>query len=173
MRDASANKCGVISSSYEIIGNLLLSEQEFLDHKERYVADVIDILKKRAEDEARLIFRSKREPVRNLLHTEISDAISQEINGHYARLFNFFQERPHLCNEPLFSQAILSHLPRLIRETPLYRERIKELPAKYRFAILASEIATSLVYCGDLEADFEEMLKGHLTRIFSHTPVTV
>lgn len=29
MRDASANKCGVISSSYEIIANLLMSDEEF------------------------------------------------------------------------------------------------------------------------------------------------
>ena len=168
MRDASANKCGVISSSYEIIGNLLLSEEEFLHHKERYVADVIEILEKRAEDEARLIFRRQREPGSNLLYTEISDAISQEINSHYARLFNFFQQRPHLCDQPLFRQAILSHLPRLLREEPQYSQRVKNLPAKYRYAILAAEIASSLVYCGDREADFEEMLKGHLARNFSH-----
>ena len=171
MRDASANKCGVISSSYEIIGNLLLSEEEFLHHKERYVADVIEILEKRAGDEARLIFRRQREPGSNLLYTEISDAISQEINSHYARLFNFFQQRPQLCDQPLFRQAILSHLPRLLREEPQYSRRVKNLPAKYRYAILAAEIASSLVYCGDREADFEEMLKGHLTRNFSHTPM--
>lgn len=166
MRDASANKCGVISSSYEIIANLLLNEQEFLDNKDRYVADVIDILEKRAEDEARLIFRRQREPGSNLLYTEISDAISQEINNHYAKLFNFFQLRPHLCDQPLFRQVILSHLPRLVREDLLYSQRVKNLPAKYRYAILAAEIASSLVYCGDREADFEEMLKGHLIRNF-------
>src|SRR5262249_42235693 len=44
MRDASANKCGVISSSYEIIANLLLSEEEFLEHKKPYVAGVLEIL---------------------------------------------------------------------------------------------------------------------------------
>src|SRR5512137_495510 len=61
MRDASANKCGVISSSYEIIANLLLSEEEFLEQKERYVADVLAILEKRAGDEARLILQRRRE----------------------------------------------------------------------------------------------------------------
>ncbi len=55
LRDASANKCGVISSSYEIIANLLMSEEEFLAHKAEYIADVIDILNRRAEDEAELI----------------------------------------------------------------------------------------------------------------------
>jgi glutamate dehydrogenase len=165
MRDASANKCGVISSSYEIIANLLLSESEFLVNKERYVADVLEILEKRAEDEARLIFRRHREPGSNLLYTEISDAISLEINTHYARLFNFFQRRPELCSEPLFQQAIRNHLPRILAAE--YGDRIKNLPAKYQYAILAAEIASSLVYCGDREADFEEMLRGHLVRILS------
>ena len=164
MRDASANKCGVISSSYEIIANLLLSEREFLDHKERYVADVLDILAKRAEDEARLILSRKREPGCNLLYTEISDAISQEINALYARLFTFFQGHADLCQEPLFRRTILDHLPRLLRDTPAYRQRIKKLPVKYIFAILAAEIASSMVYQGNREADFVEMIKGHLLR---------
>lgn len=164
MRDASANKCGVISSSYEIIANLLLSEREFLDNKERYVADVLEILAKRAEDEARLILRRKREPGCTLLYTEISDAISQEINALYARLFAFFQGHAELCFQPLFRRTILSHLPRLLRDTPAYRRRIKKLPVKYIYAILAAEIASSMVYQGDREADFTGMIKGHLLR---------
>jgi len=169
MRDASANKCGVISSSYEIIANLILSEQEFLDHKERYVKDVLEILEKRAEDEARLIFRRHREAGSSFVYTEISDAISQEINVHYARLFTFFQRHPHLCAEPLFQSAILSHLPRILREDAFFCTRISTLPAKCLYAILAAEIASSLVYGGDREAEFEEMLKGHLTRNFAQT----
>jgi glutamate dehydrogenase len=164
MRDASANKCGVISSSYEIIANLLLSEKEFLDHKEDYVADVLAILEKRACDEARLILRRRLEPGCNLLYTEISDAISQEINALYARLFKFFQNNPGLCLQPLFRRAILNHLPRLLRETAAFRQRIKKLPPKYLYAILAAEIASSMVYQGNREADFAEMIKGHLQR---------
>ncbi|NJD91937.1 MAG: amino acid dehydrogenase [Geobacter sp.] len=164
MRDASANKCGVISSSFEIIANLLLSEREFLDHKERYVADVLEILTKRAEDEARLILSRKREPGCNQLYTEISDAISQEINALYARLFTFFQGHADLCLQPLYRRTILNHLPRLLRDTPAYRQRIKTLPVKYIYAILAAEIASSMVYQGNREADFAEMIKGHLLR---------
>jgi glutamate dehydrogenase len=166
LRDASANKCGVISSSYEIIGNLLLSEKEFLGHKERYVADVIDILEKRASDEARLIFRRHREGGGSLLFTEISAALSSEINSQYARLFTYFQKHPGLCREPLFRRVILSHLPRILREDTKIAQRLQKLPEKYLYAILASEIASSLVYLGDHEADFTEMLKGHLERNF-------
>ena len=168
MRDASANKCGVISSSYEIIANLLLSEEEFLQHKERYVGDVLEILEKRARDEAQLIFRRHREAGSNLSYTEIADAIGQEINGHYARLFGFFQRHPEVCVEPVFQRAILSHLPRMLREDAGYRARIEGLPPKCLYAILAAEIASSLVYRGDREADFKEMIQGHLARNFDH-----
>ncbi len=167
LRDASANKCGVISSSYEIIGNLLLSEEEFLAHKARYVADVIEILERRAADEAHLIFRRHREGGGSQLYTEISAAISGEINAHYARLFAFFQEHAELCAEPLFRRAIAAHLPRLLREDSRYLSRIGNLPAKYLSAILASEIASSIVYRGDREAEFAAMLRGHLERNFA------
>jgi glutamate dehydrogenase len=166
MRDASANKCGVISSSYEIIANLLLTQKEFLDVKERYVADVIEILEKRAADEARLILRRGEEPGCAKLLTEISDGLSTEINGLYARLFKFFQARPQLCLQPIFRRVILSHLPKLLSQTPKYQRRLKTLPAKYLFAILAAEIASSLVYRGDQDADFAEMVQGHILRNF-------
>ena len=165
LRDASANKCGVISSSYEIIANLLLSEEEFLAHKQRYVADVIEILNRRAEDEARLIFRRQAEDGGSQLATEISANLSQEINQHYARLFEFFQRRPHLWSQPLYRAALLQHLPRMIREEAELRGRIERLPEKIRSAILASEIASSLVYRGDRDSDYAEMVEGHLQRM--------
>ena len=165
MRDASANKCGVISSSYEIIANLLLSEEEFLAEKERYVHDVLEILEKRAADEARLILKRRREQPA-LICTEISDSLSGEINAQYATIYRFFQNRPQLCLQPIYRRAILSHLPRMLREEPKYSKRIKQLPQKYLFAILAAEIGSSLVYRGDKEADFESTIKGHLLRNF-------
>jgi len=164
MRDASANKCGVISSSYEIIANLLLSDTEFLECKDAYVGDVLTILEKRAADEARLILRRRRESGGNLLCTEISDAISLEINSHYARLFSFFESRPDLRLKNPFYHAILSHLPHILRENRLVRQRVKKLPGKYLSAILAAEIGSSLVYAGDRDADFEETIRRHLAK---------
>lgn len=166
MRDASANKCGVISSSYEIIANLLLSDTEFMANKDRYVADVIEILERRAHDEAKLILRRHKEQGANKLYTEISDEISREINSHYAQLFGFFQKHAHLCGKPLFRKAILAHLPEMLRTEERYRRRIKRLPEKYLFAILASEIASSMVYRENREADFLSALQCHLQRSF-------
>jgi len=165
MRDASANKCGVISSSYEIIANLLLTEHEFMEHKERYVGDVLAILEKRAADEARLILRRWVESGGTLLYSEISETISQNINSLYSRLFEFFSARPELCLQAPFRQAVLSHLPRMLQESTLYRQRIRKLPKKYLCAILAAEIGSSLVYSGSRDADFEDMIRRHLARV--------
>jgi glutamate dehydrogenase len=166
LRDASANKCGVISSSYEIIGNLLMTGKEFLAHKEEYVRDVLAILEKRAEDEALLIFRRKREAGASLSYTEISDAISVEINGHYARLFDFFRSHPDLAEKGPYRRALLSHLPRFLRGNARFRRRIAGLPVKYRWAILASEIASTIVYRGGFERDFGGDLDRYAAKMF-------
>jgi len=165
LRDSSANKCGVISSSYEIIANLMLSEQEFLDNKARYVADVVNILNYRVENEAELIFQMVENSIVPLLYTEASAEISQKINNHYARLFQFFQCHPEFSKQPLYRKAILSHLPQLIRETEKFSSRIEELPAKIKCAILSSEIASSLVYKGNEETSYMHMIEGHLEQI--------
>jgi glutamate dehydrogenase len=162
LRDASANKCGVISSSYEIIANLLMTEKEFLMHKEKYVEDVLKILDKRAEEEAKLIFKRYHEYRGEALYTEISDALSREINGHYARLFALFQAQPEISNQSLFRKVILNHLPAFIRQTPKYRARVKKLPPKIKYAILASEIASFIVYQGGWEVDFMTRLREYL-----------
>ncbi|MDY0300009.1 MAG: NAD-glutamate dehydrogenase [Trichlorobacter sp.] len=164
MRDASANKCGVISSSYEIIANLLLSEQEFSQYKERYVTDVLTILQKRATDEASLILRLYKENGGALFYTEISDQISHNINNFYNRLFRFFIERPELSLKPPFKKALLRHLPALLREKTSFRQRVDKLPVKYRAAMLAAEVGASLVYSSSADLDFEDMVRCHLVR---------
>jgi glutamate dehydrogenase len=167
LRDASANKCGVISSSYEIIANLLFSAEEFLRHKEEYVRDVLEILERRAADEARLILRRHREEAGKRSFTEISDAISLEINANKARLFAFFQARPEVAQVPHYRRALLAHLPRLVRERPESRDRIDRLPPKYRSAILAAEIGAAMVYRRALEPDFAVALEEYVSRMFA------
>jgi glutamate dehydrogenase len=166
LRDASANKCGVISSSYEIIANLLMTEAEFLESKVAYVKDVLSILGRRSEEEAILIFGRWRDHDGTLLYTEISDAISAEINTYYAKLFTFFQGRPELVNEPLFQKVILQHLPEFIRDNRKYRGRVKKLPPKILYAILSSEIASSIVYRGGWEVEFERHIREFIKQQF-------
>lgn len=165
MRDASANKCGVISSSYEIIANLLLSDDEFLEHKDEYVSDVLAILKKRASGEAALILRRYAASGNLIPCTQISDDISHEINNYYARLFAFFESRPELRTKEPYLRAIYRHLPGMLVDSRRFRPRIKQLPGKYLSAILAAEIGSSLVYDDNVAADFEESIRRHLQHL--------
>ncbi|HEY6098509.1 MAG TPA: hypothetical protein VIW03_03710, partial [Anaeromyxobacter sp.] len=151
---------------YEIIGNLLLGDGEFLAVKERYVRDVLEILERRAVDEAELIFRRRREEGGRRSFTEISDALSVELNGHKARLFAFFEARPRLWARPPYRRALLAHLPRLVRESPSLRTRIDRLPPKYRSAILAAEIANTMVYRQPFEPDLARPLRDYVSRMF-------
>ena len=165
LRDASANKGGVISSSYEIIANLLMSDEEFLARKEIYVAQVLEILEKRAEEETQLIFRRRHEGGTGLSYTTISADISHEINEHYAELFTFFQQRPELANRSSYRKVLLRHLPPLVAADPVLRRRVGRLPSKIRSAILAVELATSMVYRGDWKIDLDTTLRSYVQRL--------
>lgn len=164
MRDASANKCGVISSSYEIIANLTLSEAEFLAHKQQYVSDVITILNRMAEQEARVVIKRQRETGGKITYTDISTQVSQEINGHYARMFAYFQANPELVAQANYKNAILAHMPALIRE-PQFQDRIDRLPEKVKYAILASKLASSMVYFGDDNTVYGDIIEAQVKRL--------
>ncbi|PWQ94982.1 NAD-glutamate dehydrogenase domain-containing protein [Leucothrix arctica] len=165
MRDASANKCGVISSSYEIIANLMLSEEEFLANKDEYVDDVIVILNRMAEQEAEAILLRYKQQEGAITYTDLSNKISREINSHYARMFEFFQANPERCNQPNHISAILNHMPSIIRDNKKWHERIDRLPKKVTYAILASKLASAMVYAGNDNSLYEDLIDAQLKRI--------
>ena len=55
----------------------------------------------------------------------------------------------------------------MLKENSRLRARVKRLPPKIKDAILASEIATSIVYRGGWEPDLESQLQGFLKRLLS------
>ena len=166
MRDASANKCGVISSSYEIIANLVLSDEEFLANKDEYVNDVIDILNAMAEVEARAVIRRHREQDGSETYTDISSKLSHEINNHYARMFNYFESNPEQVQLPKQHKAMLAHMPKLLKNSEEFSKRIQtHLPEKVKFAILASKLASALVYAGDDASLYGDIIEAQLGRV--------
>jgi len=166
MRDASANKCGVISSSYEIIANLIFSDEEFLANKEEYVSDVIDILNQMAEVEARAVIRKYRESDGSETYTEISSLLSQEINSHYAQMFDYFESNPQQLDLPQQQKAMLAHMPKMVRNSDEFGARVQaRLPEKVKFAILASKLASGLVYAGDDSSLYGDIIEAQLRRV--------
>ena len=165
MKDASANKCGVICSSYEIIGGLLMSEKEFLENKPVYVPDVLKILEKRAVDEANLIFKLFHQYGGKKLYTEISNEISHEINDLTKRIYLYLMDNPDKISRSPYSKILLLHFPALIQNRKKFRDRVKFLPLKYRIAMISTEIATRIVYHGGFEIPFEDKLEGYAKRL--------
>ncbi len=164
IRDASANKCGVISSSYEIIANLMLSEEEFLRHKKEYVEDVIAKLNEMAEREATLILDRYTQNNGTIPYTDISNDISREINEHYAKIFSYFSNNPELSNRAAFQNAMLLHMPHLIGETESFKSRLINLPEKVKYAILASKLSSAMVYEGDNDSIYAGMIEAQVNK---------
>ena len=62
--------------------------------------------------------------------------------------------------------AIVSHLPTLLQTDKRFNDRLARLPQKYRSAILAAEIGSSMVYRGGRDSDFEDTVRLFVERTF-------
>jgi glutamate dehydrogenase len=169
LKDSSANKCGVICSSYEIIAGLLMKDREFLQSKENYVNDVLKILERRAIDESELIFRRHRVSEDGKLYTDISNEISEDINEMTDTIYNYLLAHPDKLEKSAYQKALLLHVPEFVQKRKKFRDRIKNLPFKYRAAMVSTEIATRSVYQGGLEVPFEEKLEQFVRKFSRET----
>lgn len=144
VKDSSANKCGVITSSFEIASSMLLTKQEFIDNKKELVEDVLTKLRSLARQEGELLFREFELYPGNLPHfserisfaiTKVSDAIADMLKdvGHDDELFKELQ--------PL----ILEKLPEKIVE--LAGDKVFDnLPLEYQKNAIAKALAAKIVY---------------------------
>ena len=143
IKDSSANKCGVICSSMEIVAGMLLSDKEFIALKPRYVDDVLATLRKLARAEAQLLFaEARRQP--DVSMPKLSEAISQAIlrvtDATAAQLDTFGPEQQERL-WPLTRE----HLPPSLFDA--YSPRISSgLPWEYTKNMLACSLASRLVY---------------------------
>ncbi|MGE4564423.1 MAG: NAD-glutamate dehydrogenase domain-containing protein [Victivallaceae bacterium] len=138
VKDASANKCGVITSSYEILTGLMLSDAEFRAIKPELVPEVMEILRSRARREADWLYARFR--AEGTMLTRLTDRLSNEINDANGKIAAFLAENPDFVTDGL----IRSHLPPLF--SGRYADRISRLPREYRRAIASVELACRLVY---------------------------
>lgn len=143
---SSANKTGVICSSYEVLGGLVMTDEEFIAHKDRFVAEVQDILRVRARDEARLLLAEiRRCDGCRALH-EISVEVSLEMNAVADALYDALVARGEPVEaDPALRQVLLGYLPPVLVET--FPERIFErIPLRHQYALVAAHTASRIVY---------------------------
>ncbi|MFH1915314.1 MAG: NAD-glutamate dehydrogenase domain-containing protein [Pseudomonadota bacterium] len=142
----SANKTGVICSSYEILAGLVLSDEEFMAIKKTYVAELLDILRARAGDEARLLMREYKLAGGAKTVTQLSYALSAAINGLADRIAAVLEgEQGGVATNPELRGALLAYCPSVLVET--YADRlVNDLPPKHQTALVAASLAARMFY---------------------------
>ena len=143
VKDSSANKCGVICSSLEIIASMVLTEVEFEEIKPTYVEEVLRLLKSLARIEAISLFNEHaRQSTKSL--PEISVALSQQIirvADVISRSCHFgTNERPDLPISSFSSFCLL----RWWRKTA--GDLISRIPPVYRRQLIAAILSSRVVY---------------------------
>jgi glutamate dehydrogenase len=146
IKDSTANKTGVICSSFEIIASLILSEQEFLEIKTQYVQQVIEILRHKAALEANLLFREYMRHGGKVSLVDLSYEISKEINKVTDLMLDELNaHREEVLSDKLFQKQILKHCPPIIAQK--FKDRvINNLPEAHKIAILAAYMSSYVVY---------------------------
>ncbi|MEE2756526.1 MAG: hypothetical protein VYA30_07680 [Myxococcota bacterium] len=143
VKDSSANKCGVICSSFEIAASLLIDEATFLAIKTDFVAEVLQRLRTLAAKEAAILFsQHQRRPHIPLskISVRLSEAINQMKDAVIARIDELSAEDTTLV-DALFE----NHLPKSLRQAA-GRDAIDALPRDYFNRVIASVLASELVY---------------------------
>jgi len=145
VKDSSANKCGVITSSFEICASMLLEEREFLAIKAELVSDVLQRLRELARLEAELLFREYNNHAGSLPHVSerISRAINRAKEAIGASLAGMQRgDETYRLLMPLFLEK---HLPRKLVEVA--GDRVdSRIPLDYVRNAFASCLASRLLY---------------------------
>jgi glutamate dehydrogenase len=142
VKDSSANKCGVICSSFEIMSSMLLSEPEFLAVKPALVKDVVVRLRALAAREAELLFREFRSLPGSLpdfsarislainrLTDAVADSLDEQTGGDYSSLMYLVE----------------GHLPETLNQVAGARVATR-VPPEYVKRTIASVLACKVVY---------------------------
>jgi len=142
LKDSSANKCGVICSSFEIVAAHLWSDAEFLAHKPALVNDILVRLRSLARAEAELLFR-ERERTGTLL-PELSVQLSRAMNRAADAIDAYLLAHPDL-DPALLESVVQEHLPQTLRTSAGHRA-VRRLPPAYARSIVAKSLAARIVY---------------------------
>lgn len=142
VKDSSANKCGVICSSYEITASMMLTPQEFIEVKPVFVREVLDRLRELGRREAKVLFSAKSRAPGALL-PELSVALSKTVLRATEAIRAGLRDLD-VASRALADQLVIEHLPPVLVER--YSDRIVRLPVRYREGIVASSLATRIVY---------------------------
>jgi len=142
----SANKTGVICSSYEILAGLILNEEEFLGIKDTYVSQLLDILRARARSEAQVLMREFKLAGGERTITQLSYELSESINTLADRVAVVLDESVGVIVDDLqLCDVLLSYCPAILVQK--YRDRIiNDIPRMHQLALIAAFVSAKMLY---------------------------
>jgi len=143
VKDSTANKCGVICSSYEIGASMVLEEAEFLKIKSKFVEQVLEKLRAFARAEAMLLVaEDRRHPETPLseLATTASRVINQAADAIQASMVRWND-----ADREIGRTLVRMHMPAVLFEVAEDRVWTK-IPAPYLEWMIAKHLASSIVY---------------------------
>ncbi|MBW6485974.1 MAG: NAD-glutamate dehydrogenase [Syntrophobacterales bacterium] len=158
IKDASTNKGGVTSSSFEVFVSLAMSDEEYNKYlrvqkdkispfRQAYVEWIIQTIRTYARSEFELLWQERTNTKSAL--TTLSNAISDKIN----RLADSIRESP-LADDPAIREKIMrEYAPRILLELLGLDTILKRAPVSYIKAITANKMATDFVYGRGLYAN--------------------
>lgn len=144
IKDSSANKTGVICSSFEVLCGLVLEDETFLKWKDVLVGEILERLKVCASNEADLLLNTLKKEGGYL--TDISDKVSARINQYTYELLDYLEDVP-LSNDPsdpLIKYFLNYALPTLVSE--FQEELLEQIPDHHKKAVISCHMAAQLVY---------------------------
>ncbi len=169
IKDASANKGGVTSSSLEVFAALALSDDEFDAHMrakdkdisefmKSYVDEVIKIINYNARTEFELLWSENEQ--KGIPFTHLTNIVSRKINDITDAIFN--SDLP--ANNKLKEKVVKDYTPKPLLDLIGMENILKRVPENYLNAIVAAKLATSFVYTyglGSNEIDFYNYLENY------------
>lgn len=144
VKDSSANKTGVICSSFEVLSGLTLGDTLFKVHKKELVDEILLRLERCVADEAKLLLSTHQATGHYL--TDISDKLSSRINQFFRELLVYLEplELPNDPQDPLIRCFLNYCLPTLRQFHQ--KALLREIPMPHKKAIIACYMASQMVY---------------------------
>lgn len=144
IKDSSANKGGVICSSFEVLAGLTLDDSTFLEYKESLVSEILDRIKQCALFEADLLLKTHQDTGEFL--TAISEKISDRINLYTYQILDYLDSITISNNpeDPMIRTFLNYCLPTLRNQ--FQNELLAEIPEHHKKAVIACHLASQLVY---------------------------
>lgn len=144
IKDSSANKTGVICSSFEVLSGLALGDDNFLLNKDQLVEEILERLKVCAANEANLILRTH--DITGEFLIDISNKISVRINQFTYQLLDYLDgiSLSNDVSDPLVKSFLSYCLPTL--KNKYTQNLLCEIPEHHKKAIIACHISAQLVY---------------------------